>query len=40
MKAVAYDVLRHRICISFDGEAEGMTASRVIDEMLRHIVVP
>jgi MoxR-like ATPase len=37
--AVAHDVLRHRILISFEGEAEGITADAVIDELLTLVPV-
>ncbi len=39
VQAVAYDVLRHRILISFEAEAEGVTSDGVIDELLRLIPV-
>ena len=37
---VAHDVLRHRIILNFEAEAEGMTADRVISELLSCIAVP
>ncbi len=37
--AVAYDVLRHRIILSFEAEAEGMTPDRFIDGLLRQVPV-
>ncbi len=39
-RAVAADVLRHRIGISYEGEAEGLTPDRVVDEVLRAVEVP
>ena len=35
VQAVAYDVLRHRILVSFEAEAEGVTSDAVIGELLR-----
>lgn len=40
VKAVAYDVLRHRIVISFEGDAEGIQSENVIQTILEHIEVP
>ncbi len=39
VQAVAFDVLRHRVLISFEAEAEGMTADDVIRELLKLIPV-
>ncbi len=39
VQAVAHDVLRHRILISFEAEAEGVTPDGVIDELLRLVPV-
>ena len=38
--AVAHDVLRHRVLLSFEAEAEGVTADRFIDELLNRVPVP
>jgi MoxR-like ATPase len=35
VKAVAHAALRHRVLLSFEGEAEGLDPDRVIDEILR-----
>ena len=40
VQAVAYDVLRHRIILRFEAEAEGITADHVIGELLARIAVP
>ncbi len=37
--AVAHDVLRHRILISYQAEAAGVDADRFIDELLRRVPV-
>jgi MoxR-like ATPase len=39
VQAVAHDVLRHRILISFEAEAEGMTADAIIGELLQLVPV-
>ena len=39
VQAMAYDVLRHRILISFEAEAEGVTPDGVIGDLLRLIPV-
>jgi MoxR-like ATPase len=38
--AVAYDVLRHRLILSFEAEAEGITTDHVIAEILKRVAVP
>ena len=38
IRSVAHDVLRHRIILSFEAEANGISSDQVIDELLR--VVP
>jgi MoxR-like ATPase len=40
IRRVARPVLRHRVLPSFAGEAEGVTAERVIDEVLTRITPP
>ena len=40
IKKVAYPVLRHRILLTFHGEAEGFTTARVISEILGKVKVP
>lgn len=40
IQAVAHDVLRHRIILSYDAEADGVTADRFIDELIARIAVP
>ncbi len=37
---VAFDVLRHRLILSYEAEAEGMTADRLITELLARVAVP
>ncbi len=38
--AIARDVLRHRVLISFEAEADGMDADAVISELLTLVPVP
>ena len=40
IQLVAPDVLRHRIILSFEAEAEGRTADSCIDEILARVAVP
>ncbi len=40
IQAVAPDVLRHRIILDYEAEAEGMNADKVIDELIARIAVP
>ena len=40
VQAVAYDVLRHRLILRYEAEAEGVTADRVIGELIARIAVP
>ena len=40
VQAVAPDVLRHRIILDYEAEAEGMNADKVIDELIARIAVP
>ena len=40
IQAVAHDVLRHRILLTFEAEAEGMTADHVVSEILNRVAVP
>lgn len=39
VQAVAYEVLRHRILISYEAEAEGISADDVIKELLQQVPV-
>lgn len=37
---IAHDVLRHRILLTFEAEAEGVSSDDFIDELLRQVAVP
>jgi len=40
VKAIAHDVLRHRIVVSYEAEAEDIKSENVIDEILKTVKVP
>ena len=40
VKAVAHDVLRHRLVLSYEAAAESMTADRIVDQILSAVAVP
>ena len=40
VKAIAYDVLRHRVCLTYEAEAEGTTQENVIDRVMAKVEVP
>lgn len=40
IKALAYDVLRHRISLSYEAEAENMTSEEIIADMLEQVHLP
>ena len=40
VKAVAHDVLRHRLVLSFEAAAEQMTADRIVEQILGAVPVP
>lgn len=39
VQAIAHDVFRHRLILSFEAEANGVTADQVIDELLNQVPV-
>ena len=39
VQAIAHDVLRHRLLLSFEAEANGITPDQVIDALLTHVAV-
>ena len=40
IQTMAHDVMRHRIILSFEAEAEGITTDRFIDELIARVAVP
>ena len=40
IKSIAHDVLRHRIILTFEAEAEGNTSDAIIDKILEKVRAP
>ncbi|MFA6331606.1 MAG: MoxR family ATPase [Methanoregula sp.] len=40
IKAVAHEVLRHRIILNYEGEADGITTDAIIDRILSTVKIP
>ena len=40
VKAVAHDVLRHRLILTYEAEAEALTPDKIIDRLLAEVPVP
>ena len=40
VRAICHDVLRHRIGLTYQAEAEGVTTEEIITEILNNVVVP
>ncbi len=40
IQAMAFDILRHRLILSYEAEAEGLTTDHVIKELISRIAVP
>jgi MoxR-like ATPase len=40
VRAICHDVLRHRIAVTYEAEAENVTAESIVDEILNGIEVP
>lgn len=40
IKAIAYHVLRHRLILTYEAEAENMTTDNIISEILKQVEVP
>jgi MoxR-like ATPase len=40
IRALAYAVLRHRILINFNAEAEGVTSDSVIEKIIKSVAEP
>ena len=39
VRAIVHDVLRHRLMLSYQANASGVSANAVIDELLKHVAV-
>jgi MoxR-like ATPase len=40
VKSIAYDVLRHRVLVSFEAEADGIDSEQIIKKILERVEVP
>ena len=40
VRAVAHDVLRHRIGLTYEAEAENITTEDIVNEILNSVIVP
>lgn len=40
VQAIAHDVLRHRVGLTFEAEAKGITPNHIIDELLNRVAAP
>ena len=40
VRAICFDVLRHRMAVSYEAEAEEITSENIIEEILNKIEVP
>jgi MoxR-like ATPase len=40
VRAVAHAVLRHRVMLSYDANADGVTPDQVVDKLLEVVAVP
>jgi MoxR-like ATPase len=40
VRAICKDILRHRIGVTYEAEAENITSEQIIDEILNHVAVP
>ena len=40
VRAIAHDVLRHRLILSYEAQGEGIGPAQVIDEIVRLVALP
>jgi MoxR-like ATPase len=40
IKKIAKDVLRHRLILNYEGQAEGISTDQIVDEILAKVPVP
>jgi MoxR-like ATPase len=40
VRAISMDVLRHRIGLTYEAEADGVTAEKVIEQLIQRVEVP
>ena len=40
IRAIAFDVLRHRVAVTYEAEAENLTSENIIQDILNTVEVP
>ena len=40
VKAVAHNILRHRILLNYEGQADEISTDKIIDEILKKVPIP
>ena len=40
VRAVCYEVLRHRIGLTYEAEAENVTTEQIIEKVINAVIVP
>jgi MoxR-like ATPase len=40
VRAIAHNVLRHRVILSYEASADGVTADQVVTEVVKQVAVP
>ena len=40
VRAICHDVLRHRVAVTYEAEAENVTSEQIVDEILNAVEVP
>jgi MoxR-like ATPase len=40
VRAVSLDVMRHRVAVTYEAEAEEVTSEHIVQEILNHVEVP
>jgi MoxR-like ATPase len=40
IQTVAHDVLRHRILLNYEAQAEGVTTDHIVEQLIGRIAVP
>jgi len=40
VRSIAMDVMRHRVAVTYEAEAEEITPESVVQEILNHVEVP
>ena len=40
IQSMAFDVMRHRLILNYEAEADGITTNKVITELITRVAVP